>query len=41
MYRIFVPLIVAALVSLPSLAAEEGYEPGYDFTRSSTPTSWC
>jgi F-type H+-transporting ATPase subunit b len=32
MYRIFVPLIVAALVSLPSLAAEPGYEPGYDFT---------
>lgn len=32
MYRIFVPIIVAALVTLPTLAAEPGYEPGYDFT---------
>jgi F-type H+-transporting ATPase subunit b len=32
MYRIFVPFVVAALVTLPSLAAEPGYEPGYDFT---------
>jgi F-type H+-transporting ATPase subunit b len=32
MYRIFVPFAVAALAALPSLAAEEGYTPGYDFT---------
>jgi F-type H+-transporting ATPase subunit b len=32
MYRILLPLTVAALFALPSLAAEEGYTPGYDFT---------
>lgn len=32
MYRIFVPVAVAALTAVPSLAAEPGYEPGYDFT---------
>ncbi len=32
MYRIFVPVAVAALAAVPSLAAEPGYEPGYDFT---------
>jgi F-type H+-transporting ATPase subunit b len=32
MYRIFLPIAVAALAALPSVAAEEGYTPGYDFT---------
>ena len=32
MYRIFVPITVAALFALPTLAAEDGYTPGYDFT---------
>jgi len=32
MYRVILPILVAALFALPSLAAEPGYTPGYDFT---------
>jgi F-type H+-transporting ATPase subunit b len=32
MYRIFVPILVAGAFALPSVAAEPGYAPGYDFT---------
>ncbi|SRR6056297_49556 len=32
MYRVILPILVAGAFSQPSLAAEPGYTPGYDFT---------
>jgi F-type H+-transporting ATPase subunit b len=32
MYRVILPILASGVIALPSLAAEPGYTPGYDFT---------